>query len=57
MNIHSIIHHEFCIYSAGPGLAFIVYPEALSRLPIAPMWAVLFFIMMATLGFGSEVST
>ncbi|XP_062617416.1 sodium- and chloride-dependent glycine transporter 1-like isoform X1 [Saccostrea cucullata] len=44
------------VAQGGPGLAFIVYPEALSRLPVAPMWAVLFFIMMATLGFGSEFS-
>lgn len=40
----------------GPGLAFVVYPEALSRMPVSPMWAVFFFIMMATLGFGSEFS-
>ncbi|KAJ8299477.1 hypothetical protein KUTeg_023537 [Tegillarca granosa] len=39
-----------------PGLAFIVYPEALARMPISPMWSVFFFIMMATLGFGSEFS-
>lgn len=43
------------VYFVGPGLAFVVYPEALSRMPIAPMWSVFFFIMMATLGFGSEV--
>ncbi|XP_033751807.1 sodium- and chloride-dependent glycine transporter 1-like [Pecten maximus] len=40
----------------GPGLAFIVYPEALARMPVAPMWSVFFFIMMATLGFGSQFS-
>lgn len=40
----------------GPGLAFIVYPEALARMPVAPLWSVFFFIMMATLGFGSQFS-
>lgn len=44
------------LHTLGPGLAFEVYPEALSRMPVAPMWSVFFFIMMATLGFGSEVS-
>ena len=40
----------------GPGLAFVVYPEALSRMPVPQMWAIFFFFMMATLGFGSQVS-
>lgn len=44
------------VAKGGPGLAFEVYPEALSRMPVAPMWSVFFFIMMATLGFGSEFS-
>jgi SNF family Na+-dependent transporter len=39
----------------GPGLAFVVFPEGLSMMPFAPFWCVLFFLMMCTLGFGSEV--
>jgi SNF family Na+-dependent transporter len=41
---------------SGPGLAFVVFPEGLSMMPFAPLWCVLFFLMMCTLGFGSEVS-
>ncbi|BFZ16051.1 hypothetical protein BsWGS_19090 [Bradybaena similaris] len=44
------------VAKGGPGLAFEVYPEALSRMVVAPMWAVFFFLMMATLGFGSQFS-
>ena len=47
---------KFVVLSPGPGLAFEVYPEAIARMPVAPLWAVFFFLMMATLGFGSQVS-
>lgn len=43
----------FVFYFPGPGLAFVVYPEAISRMPAPVLWAIFFFIMMATLGFGS----
>ncbi len=41
---------------AGPGLAFVTYPAIISNLPLAPMFGVLFFLMLLTLAIDSAFS-
>uniref|UniRef100_A0A2C9KLQ4 Uncharacterized protein n=1 Tax=Biomphalaria glabrata TaxID=6526 RepID=A0A2C9KLQ4_BIOGL len=42
------------VAKSGYGMAFVVYPEALSNLPPSQLWSVLFFFMLFTLGLDSE---
>lgn len=41
--------------SIGPGLIFVVYPQAMAKMPAGQMWAVLFFFMLLCLGLNSQV--
>ncbi|CAL4068367.1 unnamed protein product, partial [Meganyctiphanes norvegica] len=42
------------VVSSGSGLAFIVYPTAVTRMPIPALWSVLFFIMLLLIGLDTQ---
>ncbi|TRY71311.1 hypothetical protein DNTS_002248 [Danionella cerebrum] len=42
------------IATDGPGLVFVVYPGVFSTMPVAQLWAPLFFIMLLCLGLDSQ---
>ncbi|XP_060066194.1 sodium- and chloride-dependent glycine transporter 1-like [Ylistrum balloti] len=44
------------VATGGSGLAFVVYPEAISNMPAPTVWAVLFFFMLLVIGFSSQFS-
>ncbi len=40
----------------GPGLAFVIYPEAISQMSGSSAFAVFFFLMLMVIGLGSQVN-
>lgn len=49
------VNVSFAMFVLGPGLAFEAYPYALSKFPLPQLWAVIFFIVLLTVGLDSQV--
>lgn len=41
-------------WSGGTGLAFIVFTDVISKMPYAPIWAVMFFLMLICVGIDTQ---
>jgi len=46
--------HVADVVTPGPGLVFVAYPAAISEMDGAPIWSLLFFVMIICLGLDSQ---
>ncbi|KAF4528110.1 hypothetical protein B566_EDAN016591 [Ephemera danica] len=52
---HCSMEHELDQAAEGTGLAFIVFTQAIVELPGGFFWAIIFFLMLLSLGLGSQI--
>ncbi|XP_060075552.1 sodium- and chloride-dependent glycine transporter 2-like [Ylistrum balloti] len=43
------------VVADGPGIAFMIFPEAISTLPVPQLWSALFFFTLFTVGLDSRI--
>lgn len=55
--LNNIFHFLSSQSASGTGLAFITFTDAIGEFTFPPIWAVLFFIMLFTLGIDSQFGT
>ena len=63
--VFSVLGHMATIYDipieevaqGGPGLAYIAYPAAIAQLPVAPLWAIIFFLTLITVAIDSQFAS